>query len=286
MGLPASLIPFIKASGLNVKKSTPVSGGDINDTFCVETGDSKYFLKLNDIEGLPEMFTKEGEGLILLKQAGCLAVPRVFENGVCGRQQYLLMEWIEAGKADKQFWQSFGEGLACLHRKTNTQFGWAGDNYIGSLKQRNDWRKTWAGFYAEMRIMPLVEQLVDRGDFSYNDLRLAEKLCLRFGSTFPQESPALLHGDLWSGNFMVSDKGVAVLFDPAVYYGHREMDLGMSKLFGGFERAFYDAYHACYPLEKNWEKRLAYPQLYPLLVHALLFGGPYVQRCRNTITAA
>jgi len=111
----------------------------------------------------------------------------------------------------------------------------------------------------------------------------AENLCKRFDELFPDESPALLHGDLWSGNFMVASNGYAAIFDPAVYFGHREMDIGMTKLFGGFDQRFYDAYEEAYPLEKDWKQRLTLTQLYPLLVHAILFSGYYVDKTRTII---
>ncbi|MCE3259411.1 MAG: hypothetical protein K0S12_1052, partial [Bacteroidetes bacterium] len=121
------------------------------------------------------------------------------------------------------------------------------------------------------------------GVFTKSDLTHAEKLCAKLPDLFPEETPSLLHGDLWSGNFMVSASGQACIYDPAVYYGHREMDLGMTKLFGGFDNEFYSAYEETYPLEKNWRERLLLTQLYPVLVHAVLFGGGYADSARRTM---
>jgi fructosamine-3-kinase len=282
MSVPPFLVSIFKASGLDVKKCIPVSGGDINKAFCVQTNESRFFLKVNAARGLPGMFSQEAQGLMALKETACLEVPGVIKTGICEGQQFLLLEWLERGQPERQFWELFGAGLACLHRRTNTQFGWDQDNYVGSLKQSNKWRKSWSEFYAEMRVMPLVVQLIDRGDFSRTDLQTAEAWCKRF-TAFPVEPPSLLHGDLWSGNFMVSHTGLPAIFDPATYFGHREMDLGMSKLFGGFEPAFYEAYQHHYPLDKEWKLRLVYSQFYPLLVHAVLFGGAYVHHCRKTM---
>jgi protein-ribulosamine 3-kinase len=281
MRIPPSLLPVFNACRLSVEECMPVAGGDINLAYGVKTVDSKFFLKVNDSGRFPEMFSKEAQGLTELKQSGCLKTPDVVQNGICAGQQYLLLEWLERGRPDKHSWQSFGAGLACLHRKTNNEFGWAQGNYIGSLKQCNDWRKSWVEFYRELRVMPLVMQLVERGDFSLKDQQVAEQWCLSIDAIFPDEPPAMLHGDLWSGNFMISDSGRATIFDPAVYFGHREMDIGMSKLFGGFDAAFYEAYDSEYPLEKDWQLRLPYTQMYPLLVHAVLFGGSYVQQCKG-----
>ena len=131
--------------------------------------------------------------------------------------------------------------------------------------------------------MPLVKRLVNTGILTQQDLTTAELFCKRTSELFPTEPPSMLHGDLWSGNFMISTDGNAAIYDPAVYFGHREMDLGMTKLFGGFDQRFYDAYDEVYPLEKNWLKRLPLTQLYPLLVHAVLFGGHYVTSARATM---
>ena len=132
--------------------------------------------------------------------------------------------------------------------------------------------------------MPLVQKLFDGNIFSKKEAEIALHACDKLGELFPAEPPALLHGDLWSGNFMVTQTGVAAIFDPAVYCGHREMDLGMTKLFGGFDQRFYNAYNATYPLEAGWQQRLQLTQLYPLLVHALLFGGHYVASAKEILS--
>jgi fructosamine-3-kinase len=160
--------------------------------------------------------------------------------------------------------------------------GWKTDNYIGSLVQSNVTKDTWPQFYRDQRIQPLVSRLIDNGSFETCEKRNAKRFCERLADMFPAEPPALLHGDLWSGNFMFTTQGPAV-FDPAPYYGHREIDIGMSLLFGGSNSRFYDAYDEMYPLEGNWKERLPFTQLYPLLVHAVLFGGNYVQRCRQIL---
>lgn len=269
--------------GLIAANCKPVHGGDINRAFCLEDGARKYFLKINDAQRYPGMFEKEARGLLALHDSSPLRVPKIIRTGICDQEQYLLTEWIESGKPRSSFWQDFGAGLAILHKKQQLKFGWGEDNYIGSLIQQNQPSPSWHVFYAEFRILPLVKKLFESGAFNRQDLLEAEAVCKKLEHIFPPESPSLLHGDLWSGNFMVGVNGEAIIFDPAVYCGHREMDLGMTNLFGGFDSRFYHGYQELYPLENGWQQRLPLTQLYPLLVHAVLFGGHYVASVRETL---
>jgi fructosamine-3-kinase len=277
------LQPILDDCGITVHQCERVHGGDINNAFCLHGKHEKYFLKTNDAAEFPGMFEQEAIGLNALRNNSSLHVPVVIKYGVVSSQQYLLLEWIEPGKRQNNFWETFGAGLATMHLKQQSYFGWEQDNYIGSLPQRNVTQNSWSSFYVECRIMPLVKLLVDSGAFNKNDQVAADKFYAKAEKIFPAEPPSLLHGDLWSGNFMIAQNGTAAIFDPAVYCGHREMDIGMSKLFGGFDNRFYDAYNEVYPLEKNWQQRLSYTQLYPLLVHAILFGGHYVQSARSIL---
>ena len=278
-----SLKNILADCGVNITRYEPVYGGDINQSFCLYSSDTKYFLKVNDAKRFPFMFEKEANGLDTLRNSGTLAIPGVIKCGIAEQQQYLLLEWIEPGKPKSNFWENFGAELATMHRQPQPYFGWSADNYIGSLPQYNIQHDSWHTFYAECRILPLVKKLFDTGAFSKQDVVAADTLCQKIDQLFSQEPPALLHGDLWSGNFMIAAAGNVAIYDPAVYYGHREMDLGMTKLFGGFDQRFYTTYNEVYPLEKNWLQRLPLTQLYPLLVHAVLFGGHYVMSVRNII---
>ncbi|MFT3681835.1 MAG: fructosamine kinase family protein [Ferruginibacter sp.] len=274
-------MPAIKAiledTGLTEASVYPVHGGDINDAYCIITGTKKYSLKTNNAPGFPSMFEKEAAGLTALKNSTNLIIPAVIKYNVLNQEQYLLLEWIEKEKQTSvAAWENFGNKLAQLHQLPQSYYGWKEDNYIGSLVQANTQHNNWHNFYSECRIVPLAKQLFDKGSFTKNDIAAAESFCNKLENLFPAESPALLHGDLWSGNMMFTAAGPAI-YDPAVYYGHREMDIGMSALFGGFDEQFYAAYHNTYPLEKGWQQRLPLTQLYPLLVHAVLFGGHYIR---------
>lgn len=262
----------------------PVHGGDINDSFRISTTNGQqYFLKENNLQSFPGMFAREAEGLTALRENSILQVPAVIACGNDDEQQWLLMEWLEPGSPTKVYWENFGHALALQHQQSNKQFGWKNDNYIGSLPQVNDWQNKWQAFYTNNRIMPLSEQLRQQGKFSSKDIAAAENFCNRLPELMPEEPPALLHGDLWSGNCMCTINGSAAIYDPAVYYGHREMDLGMTQLFGGFATAFYLAYDNAYPLDAGWQERLPVTQLYPVLVHAVLFGSHYVQQAANIL---
>lgn len=273
----------INDCGVAITRYERVHGGDINSSYCLYGAGAKYFLKVNDAKRYPDMFEQEATGLDQLRNSIILTIPSVIKCGVIYDQQYLLLEWLEPGHPGSDFWENFGAAIAKMHKQPQSCFGWTADNYIGSLTQPNTQYDAWGLFYTECRIMPLVKKLFDAGAFTYRDVIAAENLCKNFDLLFPQEPPALLHGDLWSGNFMTTAGGNAAIYDPAVYYGHREMDMGMTKLFGGFHERFYTAYNDAFPLEKDWLQRLPLTQLYPLLVHAVLFGGHYVESSRGII---
>ncbi len=259
---------------VSVIQQQQVFGGDINQTYRLQTNIGPFFLKLNDGE-LNDIFEKEFNGLRLLHETKTIKIPEPILHGKIGNKIFLVTEFIEKGSASKTFWQTFAQQLANLHKHSNELFGLAENNYIGSLHQSNTYCETWSGFYASQRILPLMQLAFSQNKCSKNDLAKAEKLCSRFAEVFPVEPPALIHGDLWSGNFMAGNKGEPVIFDPAVYYGNREMDIAMSLLFSGFSSNFYNYYHEVFPLQPGWKERINLCQLYPLLVHLILFGGHY-----------
>jgi fructosamine-3-kinase len=269
-----SLEKIIHDIGLNVQNIERVSGGDINQAFCIHGNSKKYFLKINSASAYTGMFAKEAKGLTALIANYRLQIPNLVKHGIVGDEQYLLLEWMERGTPSKNFWEDFGTALALMHKKPQAYFGFEEDNFIGSLHQSNKKHDSWTAFYAEERIIPLTNKL----GF---DKRSVETFCSKLDPLFPKEAPSLLHGDLWNGNFMCAANGKACIYDPAVYYGHREMDLGMTKLFGGFDQKFYEAYNDTYPLQKGWEERIPLTQLYPLLVHAVLFGGGYTNSAKD-----
>lgn len=263
---------------------TTVHGGDINEAFCITTETQRFFLKINKTQVHTDMLAKEADGLNVLRAHTQLKVPQVLQTGSAHDHQFLLLEWLDKATPLKESYYNFGQGIAQLHKERQPYFGFNENNYIGSLPQINTSFNNWPDFYANCRILPLMKKLVDSGLLTSKDFTQTEKFCTAVKSIFPEEQPALLHGDLWSGNYICTAEHGFAIFDPAVYYGHREMDLAMTKLFGGFPAEFYTGYSNVYPLEKGWPERLPYAQLYPLLVHAVLFGGHYISSVRSVVS--
>ena len=229
------------------------------------------------------MFAAEAGGLAILKNAECIQVPNVIHNSDTGEYSFLLLDFIRSRPPTADFWHLFGQQLARLHQRTSPDFGLDHDNYIGSLRQSNNHHLRWTDFLVEERIQPQVKMAVDGRLLDNHDLRRLELLYKKLPEILPVEPPSLIHGDLWSGNYMVGSDGNPSIIDPAVYYGHREMDIAMSRLFGGFSPEFYRSYNEEYPMEKGWEKRIELNQLYPLLVHVNLFGGGYSRQVRQIL---
>ena len=224
----------------------------------------------------------EAAGLRELARAGTLRVPAVRAQGIAGGFAFLALEWIDAMPGDDAAERRLGEGLAALHAVHAGQFGWGMDNTIGPTPQGNGWCTEWSVFWRERRLRPQLERAVRSG---YG--RLLEEVggrLLGAVSVFlagHASQPSLLHGDLWAGNWCADGAGRPVIFDPAVYYGDRETDLAMTRLFGGFGRAFYEAYLHAAPLPPGHEIRAELYNLYHVLNHANLFGGGYPSRARS-----
>jgi len=265
--------------GREVKQLHGLSGGDINQAFQIEfSSGAPLFLKTNPHVDR-DFFQAEAEGLQSLSNTNTLLVPRIIEQGEFEAQQFLILEYFD--EAEERDFDALGKGLATLHQCTQRDFGWEKDNYIGSLVQANAYLKDWSEFYAEYRILALSRKAFNAGLIDRADLKAIDSFLYRYPELLPQEKPALVHGDLWSGNVLYTKGGTPALIDPAVYYGHREMDIAMMQLFGGFPSAVFDSYTAHYPLEGDWQSRVKYQQLYPLLVHLVLFGPSYRSSCRE-----
>jgi protein-ribulosamine 3-kinase len=253
-----------------------IGGGDINEAWQLTAADGdQWFLKLNK-PSADEMLAAEYAGLQELANSGAVRVPHAFGFGATSAQAWLLLEWLSLGPVSEQSAETLGRGLAEMHRITAECFGWHRDNTIGSTPQRNPLTADWVSFYRDARIGVQLELAAANGasatllDAGY---RLMEKLAAFFVGYEPQ--PALLHGDLWGGNRGALIDGTPVIFDPAVYFGDREADIAMTRLFGGFSGGFYEAYNQAYPLDAGYADRVELYNLYHVLNHYNLFGGGY-----------
>ncbi|HEX6983402.1 MAG TPA: fructosamine kinase family protein [Balneolaceae bacterium] len=271
--------------GISIESVRSVSGGSINEAARIKLKDGQNrFLKWNQMAGA-EMFSKEERGLKLLKRADSeLRIPEVFATGETETGiGFLVQEFIEQGQPKQSSAPKFGEALAELHRHHGKQFGLDHDNYIGRLSQSNTWHEKWIGFFIEERIQPQLKMAVNSKKLGENTVAHFESLYELLPEIFPEEPPSLLHGDLWSGNYLYDENGRATVYDPAVYYGHREIELAFTHLFGGFSNKFYRAYESAYPLQPGFTKRKDIYNLYPLLVHTNLFGGSYGRQVKSIV---
>lgn len=241
-----------------------------------------YYLKGG---GDPRAFQCEANGLHELEKADAIPVARVAAVG----EDFILTEFIERGREKSDFFEDFGRRLARLHRYQAETFGFYEDNFIGDNPQPNipegDEKSDWTAFYFNKRLRYQYRLAERNGNVSSSLKNGFLKLENRIEAILAdsEEPPALLHGDLWAGNFISGASGNAVLIDPAVYYGHREADLAMTKLFGGFPPAFYDAYQAEYPLKTGWQKRENIYKLYHVLNHLNLFGCSYLSEAERIV---
>ena len=269
---------------VSIQSIKTIGGGSISNSLGLRTNHGSFFLKMNNSKHAPVMFESELDGLEVLAKSSNFMIPKVFGSIELSGTSYLLMELIESGSRHNEFWDKLGKSLAGLHRNRAEQFGHYRSNFIGSLPQLNNYIDTWSEFFISQRLNPMLalarnEQLVDRSFVKRFDQAMPALV-----NEMPIEPASLIHGDLWSGNLMVDNAGNPTLIDPAVYYGHREMDLAFSHMFGGFSVEFYESYDNAYPLEPGFETRIAIYNLYPQLVHLNLFGMSYFESIDRTIS--
>jgi fructosamine-3-kinase len=266
-----------------ITESSPVGGGSINEACMLKTSVGRFFIKYNSAAAFPGMFEKEAADLKTLADTKTLDIPKIVGTGETSVHSFLLLHYIESGAPERNFWYEFGIKLTELHKNTSDTFGLDHDNYIGSLVQSNKQHPDFYSFFISQRIEPQLKIARDKGAFDTGDVRYFDSLFKSLPGIIPDEKPALLHGDLWSGNFMITSSGSPCLIDPALYYGHRESDIAMTQLFGGFDPEFYHAYNHAWPMEKGWQHRMDIFNLYPLLVHVNLFGGSYAMQVLRII---
>ncbi len=262
-----------------------VSGGDISHSGRLSFAEPPdLFVKWT--EDSSAVLTAEHDGLMALIGAGSsLVVPRPVSlvADSKGRFSLLLMEWLEPTPATTSYWTALGRGLAALHGVSGSSYGFESDNFIGRIAQRNEWRDKWPDFFAEMRLEPQRRLAIDNGLWHSVWTPMFDQLLKHIEELLPADPvPALVHGDLWSGNAMSTTRGPAV-FDPATYYGHVEVDLAMSELFGGFAAAFRSGYQDVVTLDPGYPERKEIYNLYHLINHLNHFGDAYASGVQRVL---
>lgn len=258
-----------------------VSGGCINQGYRVSHGASAFFVKLNQADQLA-MFEAEAIGLRQIIEAQAIRVPKPICVGVAGNSAYIVLEWLELGRGNSQAWTELGRNLARMHQyQKSTAFGWERENTIGSTPQRNPWTSNWIEFFTQHRIGYQLELGALNGGRFRNGAGLLERIPELLADHNPK--PSIVHGDLWSGNAAVMQSGEPVIFDPATYWGDREVDLAMTELFGGFPAEFYRGYDEIYPIDSGYTARKTLYNLYHILNHFNLFGGGYESQANRMI---
>jgi fructosamine-3-kinase len=275
----------LENAGVTVDKGSrprPIGGGDISAAWKLNAREGAVFLKTGPATSY-EMFAAEAEGLVELAAPGVIRVPSLVAFGTQGDTSYVAFEWLDFDRQKQNAEHRLGTQLAELHRTTKDRYGWHRENTIGLTPQLNGWSDSWVEFLKEQRLGFQLRLAADNGfagALQEQGARLLRRLPAWFEDYNP--SPSLLHGDLWGGNW-ASCGGEPVIFDPAVYYGDRESDLAMTRLFGGFGRTFYTAYEAAWPLEPGHEARNDIYQLYHVLNHLNLFGSGYLGRAQELL---
>ena len=266
-----------------LKSFSPIGGGCINSGGKLSTSQGDFFVKWNEAKKYAGMFAAEATGLKLLAAPNAIRIPEVVGYGEKDEYQFLVLEFIESHSRQNDYWHLLGKELAALHRSSNEKYGLDHENYIGSLPQRNKAHPSWVEFFIRERLEVQLKIGLDSHALSSSVVKRFEALYSKLPSILMEEQPSLLHGDLWNGNLITDEKGRPCLIDPAVYYGHREVDLGLTTLFGGFDQKFYDTYQEAFPLEPGFRERLDIYNLYPLLVHVNLFGQSYLHQVNGIL---
>ena len=279
----SKILSQVLATSVAIEEVQRIGGGSISQSYRVRTTENNYFIKVNNDINAELMFKAEASGLNLLRANSSFNIPKVASVVSDKSASYLVMNFIQSSGRSSKYWYNLGQKLAALHKNSNKKFGLHESNFIGSLPQQNDFEDDWPSFFANRRIIPMVEMAVNEALVAKSIVTRVESVLNKIVVLMPNEPPSLVHGDLWSGNLIVDSQGQPCLIDPAVYYGHREMDIAFSHLFGGFDREFYEAYEEAYPMDPNFDERIDLYNLYPLLVHLNLFGRSYLGQIENIL---
>lgn len=258
----------------------PVSGGDIANSYLVTTDSNPVFLKTHHNFKLLEA---EKIGLETIYKSNTIKTPEILGFSNLESITFLALEWIDSKTPNSKDLELLGKQIAKLHNVTSDDFGFDTNNFIGSLQQNNKKHNCWNDFYIEERLIPQMQLAHQKGLLKQSKIPSIELMKERCSLYFQNVTPSLLQGDLWSGNYLISVTGEPYLLDPSVYFGHNEIDIAMSKLFGGFGNSFYESYHSILPKDKFTDDRVQLYQLYYLLVHLNMFGSSYYSSVKQIL---
>ncbi|WP_375581101.1 fructosamine kinase family protein [Marivirga tractuosa] len=272
--IPESIKHFLNSFlQKEITQFSPVGGGSIHDAYRYSIDGKEFFIKYNDeVEGI---IAKEVDGLNAIAKLNCIATPEVIAFEKIDNYEVLILPYIKGGLKTPKSWENFGEHLAEMHKKPAQHYGWHQSNFIGSLYQSNERTTDFIDFFIHQRLRPQIKLAEKQHYFSVEEINQFEKLFKKLNEILPATSPSLVHGDLWSGNFMIGEKDTPYLIDPSVHFNFRETDIAFTHLFGGFDVKFYESYNHHFPLEPEFQERISLYNIYPLLVHLNLFGRGY-----------
>jgi len=264
----------------DLKSFSALTGGDINEVFLLTSAtNEKLVIKINNANKFSGMFAAEMSGLNALAAPNCIDIPKALYTGEYMHHAYLLLEHKRASAPNEDFWEVFGNQLAKLHQTTSENFGFNEDNYIANLRQYNTWNSSASEFYISQRLEPQLQLAKDNGYLNNSYKNFFKNI----SNLIPNEAPALTHGDLWNGNFIINEHGKPCLIDPAVSFAPRELDLALMHMFGGFNERLFESYHLRFPIIDGFKERLEIWQLYYLLVHLNIFGLGYKTRVEQIL---
>jgi fructosamine-3-kinase len=278
-------ITKVTAKTFEITNTRSVGGGCINQGYQVTGSDSKYFVKLNQASQV-EMFHAESLGLTQMYETKTITVPKPICWGVAGNSCYLVLQWLDLGKENNSSWLEMGRQLAQMHQQgTADRYGWSINNTIGSTPQINTWMDNWADFFAQQRIGYQLQLAKRRGGSFFDSFPNTERVVAAVRTKLADRQPevSIVHGDLWSGNASMTKDEQPTIFDPATYYGDREVDLAMTELFGGFPATFYQGYNQQWQLDSGYQQRKNIYNLYHILNHFNLFGGGYASQAKRML---
>lgn len=294
----SNAITTLFGENVQIERGFPVQGGDINKSYGIQLSNGNLLFMKSNEKSKVDFFVKEAHNLKAIAKTNTIATPKILgfgtEDGEEVGYSFLLLDFVELGNLDANFWENFAETLGNMHKSTTEAFiskedwaegkifGFYEDNYIGKTKQINSPKITWVDFFRENRLAPQFKMAEKY--FSTKDFKLIDKLLDNLADFLIEpRSPSLLHGDLWAGNVMCDTKPQAMLIDPACYVGHPEADIAMTELFGGFSDRFYAAYKNTGLLQPQYEERRDLYNLYHLLNHLNMFGESYLPAVKSIL---